>query len=141
MDEVVQLTNARPRFYTLVLTLFSTLALLLAGIGIYGIMSYAVTRRITEFGIRMALGAEPTKLFSGVIGRGLLLAAAGAVTGMAGSFLLTRLLEGVVFGTQALDLKSLLLTIAVLILATLLASAAPAARVLRIEPVQALREE
>ena len=141
MDEVVQLTNARPRFYTLVLTLFSTLALTLAAIGIYGIMSYAVTRRITEFGIRMALGAEPAKLFSGVIGQGLLLAAAGAVTGVAGAFFLTRLLEGLVFGTQNLDLKTLLLTLAVLLLATLLATSAPAARVIRIEPVQALREE
>jgi putative ABC transport system permease protein len=95
-------TNARPRFYTLVLTLFSTLALTLAGIGICGIMSYAVTRRITEFGIRMALGAEPAKLFSGVMGQGLLLAAAGAVTGMAGAFFQTRLLEGLVFGRKLL---------------------------------------
>lgn len=84
------------------MTLFSTLALTLAGIGICGIMSYAVTRRITEFGIRMALGAEPARLFSGVMGQGLLLAAAGAVTGMAGAFFQTRLLEGLVFGRKLL---------------------------------------
>jgi predicted permease len=141
MDEVMQLTNARPRFYTLVLTMFSTLALTLAGIGVYGMMSYAVTRRTIEFGIRMALGAEPAKLFGGVMSQGLLLTAAGAGAGAVGAFFLTRLLQGLVFGVQTFDLRSFVLTLAVLILATLLATSAPAARVIRIEPVQALREE
>jgi predicted permease len=141
MEEVMQLANARPRFYTLVLTMFSALALTLAALGVYGIMSYAVTRRTTEFGIRMALGAEPAKLFGGVIGQGLLLAAAGAVAGSASAFFLTRLLQGLVFGVQAFDVKSFLVTAAVLVAATILATSPPAARVIRIQPVQALREE
>ena len=141
MEEVMQLANARPRFYTLVLTMFSALALTLAGLGVYGIMSYAVTRRTTEFGIRMALGAEPARLFGGVMSQGLLLTAAGAVAGGVGAFFLTKLLQGLVYGVQAFDVKSFVLTLAVLALATLLATSAPAARVIRIEPVQALREE
>jgi ABC-type antimicrobial peptide transport system permease subunit len=104
-------------------------------------MSYAVTRRTIEFGIRMALGAEPAKLFGAVMGQGLLLTAAGAGAGAVGAFFLTRLLQGLVFGVQTFDLRSFVLTLAVLILATVIAMAAPAARVIRIEPVQALREE
>jgi predicted permease len=141
MEEVMQLANARPRFYTLVLSMFSALALTLAALGVYGIMSYAVTRRTTEFGIRMALGAEPAKLFGGVIGQGLLLTAAGAVLGSVSAFFLTRLLQGLVFGVQTFDVKSFLVTAAVLAAATIIATSAPAARVIRIQPVQALREE
>ena len=141
MEEVMELANARPRFYTLVLSMFSALALMLAGIGVYGIMSYAVTRRTTEFGIRMALGAEPARLFGGVMSQGLLLTAAGAVVGGVGAFFLTRLLQGMVFGVPTFDVKAFLLTLVVLALATVLATSAPAARVIRIEPVQALREE
>jgi putative ABC transport system permease protein len=141
MEEVMQRANARPRFYTLVLSMFSALALTLAALGVYGIMSYAVTRRTTEFGIRMALGAEPVKLFGGVIGQGLLLTAAGAVLGSVSAFFLTRLLQGLVFGVQTFDVKSFLVTAAVLVAATILATSVPAARVIRIQPVQALREE
>ncbi len=141
MDEVMELANARPRFYTLVLTMFSALALTLAAIGVYGIMAYAVSRRTTEFGIRIALGAEPKRLFGAVMGQGLALAAAGAVAGAIGAFFLTRLMEGLIFGAQPFDLKAFLLTLAVLLLATLIATSAPASRVMRIEPVEALREE
>jgi ABC-type antimicrobial peptide transport system permease subunit len=121
--------------------MFSALALTLAALGVYGIMSYAVTRRTTEFGIRMALGAEPAKLFGGVIGQGLLLTAAGAAAGSVSAFFLTRLLQGLVFGVQAFDVKSFIVTLAVLMGATILATSAPAARVIGIQPVQALREE
>jgi len=141
MDEVMQLANARPRFYTLVLTMFSALALMLAGLGVYGIMSYAVTRRTTEFGIRLALGAEPARLFGGVITQGLLLTATGAAVGSISAFFLTKLLRGLVFGVQAFDLQSFLVTLAVLAAAAILATSAPAARVIRIQLVQALRDE
>src|SRR5207248_2599958 len=104
-------------------------------------MAFAVTRRTPEFGIRMALGAQPARLFGRVMGEGLTLAAAGAVIGAAGAFLLTRFLEGFVFGVQTFDLMSFLFTMAVLLLATVAATSAPAARVIRIEPLDALREE
>ena len=80
-------------------------------------------------------------LFGGVIGQGLLLTAAGAVLGSVSAFFLTRLLQGLVFGVQTFDVKSFLVTAAVLVAATILATPAPAARVIRIQPVQALREE
>src|SRR5207302_8132976 len=94
MDDVVAAASSRPRFLTLILTMFSILALGLATVGVYGVISYSVEQRTTEFGIKMALGAEPGQLLLQVIGQGLLLGVIGVGLGIVGALLLTRSLEG-----------------------------------------------
>ena len=133
--------SARPRFLTLVLTMFSILALGLATVGIYGVISYSVEQRTTEFGIKIALGAEPGQLLLNVIGQGVALGLIGVVVGITGALLLTRSIEGLVFGISQFDLPSAALTGFTLMLATIAACFLPALRAMRIEPVRALRYE
>ncbi|MGA7413822.1 MAG: FtsX-like permease family protein, partial [Bryobacteraceae bacterium] len=141
MEDVVAAASSRPRFLTLILGLFSVLALLLAGVGIYGVISYSVAQRTTEFGIKIALGAEPGMLLRQVLQQGLLLGMAGMAVGTVVAFFLTRFVEGLIFGVSGLDVTSLGATAAVLALATLAACYVPAARAMRTEPIQALHYE
>ena len=141
MDDVVAAASSRPRFLTLILTMFSVLALGLATVGIYGVVSYSVEQRTSEFGIRMALGAEPRLLLWDVLRQGLLIGIAGVIVGVASALLLTRSLEGLLFGVSRLDISSFLVTAVTLIAATLFASLLPALRAMRIQPIQALRYE
>jgi putative ABC transport system permease protein len=141
MEDVVASASARPRFLTLILGLFSLLALVLAAVGIYGVISYSVAQRTTEFGIKIALGAEPGMLMRQVLQQGLLLGLVGMVVGTLFSFFLTQFVQGLIFGVSGLDLTSLGVTASVLALATLAACYAPAARAMRTEPIQALRYE
>jgi predicted permease len=141
MEDVVAAASSRPRFLTLILGLFSVLALVLAAVGIYGVISYSVAQRTTEFGIKIALGAEPGMLLRQVLEQGLLLGAAGMVVGTVVAFFLTRFVEGLIFGVSGLDVTSLGATAVVLALATLAACFVPAARAMRTEPIQALRYE
>src|SRR5947207_12308106 len=138
MEDVMAAASSRPRFLTLILTMFSVLALGLATVGIYGVMSYSVEQRTTEFGIKMALGAEPGRLLLQVIGQGLLLGLIGVGLGMLGALLLTRSLEGLLLGVSQFDIPSLAVTAAILTLATISACFLPALRAMRIEPVRAL---
>src|SRR6185503_9509984 len=103
MEQVMTATQERPRFLTLLLTLFSTVALLLATVGIYGVISYSVGQRTKEFGVRMALGARPADVLSIVLGRGMVLALAGIIVGLAGAFALTRFLSTLLFGIGPTD--------------------------------------
>jgi putative ABC transport system permease protein len=141
MEDVMAAASSRPRFLTLILTMFSVLALGLATVGIYGVMSYSVEQRTTEFGIKMALGAEPGQLLLQVIGQGLLLGLIGVGLGIVGALLLTRSLEGLLFGVSQFDVPSFAVTAAILTLATVAACFLPALRAMRIEPVRALRYE
>jgi putative ABC transport system permease protein len=141
MEDVVAAASSRPRFLTLILGLFSVLALVLAAVGIYGVISYSVAQRTTEFGIKIALGAEPGMLLRQVLQQGMLLAAAGMVAGTVVAFFLTQFLEGLIFGVSGFDMTSLGATVAVLALATLAACYVPAARAMHTEPIQALRYE
>ena len=141
MDDVIAAATSRPRFLTLVLGMFSVLALTLAAVGIYGVMSYSVERRTSEFGIRMALGAEPRSLLLQVVGQGLALGLAGITAGLAAALLLTRSLEALLFGVSRFDPASYLVTAAVLVAATIAASFLPAVRAMRTEPAVALRYE
>jgi len=141
MEQVMTATQARPRFLTLLLTLFSMVALLLATVGIYGVISYSVGRRTKEFGVRMALGAQPSDVLSIVLGRGMLLALAGIIIGLAGAFALTRFLSTLLFGIGPTDpitfgAVSLLLG-AIAFLACLI----PARRAAKVHPMVALRYE
>lgn len=141
MEDVIDAASSRPRFLTLILTMFSILALGLATVGIYGVISYSVEQRTTEFGIKMALGAEPGQLLLHVIGQGVLMGLIGVGVGIVGALLLTRTLEGLVFGVSQFDLPSAALTAFTLMLATVTACLLPALRAMRIEPVTALRYE
>ena len=141
METVVSQATSRPRFLTLVLSLFSIIALALAAIGIYGVISYSVEQRTAEFGIKMALGARPARLLLQILRQGLVLALIGIVVGVFVSSFLTDLLNGLVFGVGSQDYLSLVVTAIVLTGTTLVACAVPAVRAMRLDPVTALRYE
>lgn len=120
---------------------FGLLATLLAALGLYGVMSYAVARRTREIGVRVALGAEPRGILGLVLGEVAALAGIGMAIGLPGGWGLGRLVESRLFGLDAFDPPTLLLTVAVLATAALLAGALPAWRALRVEPAAALRHD
>jgi putative ABC transport system permease protein len=141
MEDVMSRSRARPRFLTVLLTLFSTVSLLLAALGIYGVISYSVAQRTNEIGIRMALGAQSGDVLRMVGATGVRLALAGIVLGAAGAFALTRTLSGLLFGVSSADPLTFLTMAAVLAAVTLLACLVPARRASRVDPLVALRYE
>ena len=118
---------------------FGLIALLLAGLGVGGVIGYGVVRRTGEIGIRAALGADRRRIMSEVLGRGMLLAMMGAGLGVAGAALVTRLLGGLLFDVAPLDPGTFVLVPAVLIVIAVLASWLPALAAARIDPTEALR--
>ncbi len=141
LDQVLAQSVAQPRFRTLLLGLFGGLALVLASVGVYGVMAYSVARRTQEIGIRMALGAQRGDVLRMVLRGGFTLAAMGVLVGLVGAFAATRLLEGLLFGVQPTDLQTYALTAAILVVVALLACAIPALRASRVDPMRALRYE
>jgi predicted permease len=141
MDEVDARTTARQSFNMLLLTIFGAVALVLAAIGIYGLMAYTVQQRTQEMGIRMALGADRVSIRNLVVWQGMRLALIGVVIGIGAAFGLTRLIAGFLFGVKALD--PLVFTAVPVILAAVafLAVWLPAARAAKLDPMQALRVE
>ena len=120
---------------------FATLALGLAAIGIYGVMSYSVTRRNRDIGVRVALGAQSRDIFRLILGEGLTLTAVGLAAGVAASLALSRLLAGLLFGVTATDPVTFFAATIVLMLVAFLASYVPARRAARLDPITALRLE
>ena len=141
MEDVMATARSRPRFLTLLLTLFSSLSLILAALGIYSVISYAVAQRTNEIGIRMALGARAGDVVRLVGASGVRLAAAGTILGAAGAFALTRFLSGMLFGVSSLDPLTFMAMAVTLIAVTLLACYIPARRASRVDPLVALRYE
>ncbi|MBZ5623014.1 MAG: ABC transporter permease [Acidobacteriia bacterium] len=141
MDDVMSLARSRPRFLTLLLTLFSSVSLLLAALGIYGVISYSVAQRTSEIGIRMALGAQSGDVVRLVGVAGIRLAAAGTLIGALGAFALTRILNGLLFGVSSVDVATFAAMAAVLFAVTLLACYIPARRASKVDPLIALRYE
>ncbi len=141
MEEVMSEAQSRPRFLALVLSLFAGIALTLAAVGIYGVISYAVAQRTKEFGIRMALGAQHGQVLRLVLRRGLLLIACGIVIGLAGSFLATRALAGWLFGVTATDPATFAAVAVLLSAIAVIASYMPARRATKVDPLVALRAE
>jgi predicted permease len=141
LDEMVTGSIAQPRFRTTLLSVFAIAALVLAIVGVYGVLSYAVAQRQRELGIRAALGAEPKDLLKLVIGQGLTLTATGIAAGLAGAFALSGLLAGMLYGVGATDLRTMAAAAIALLTAALLACALPAWRAMRLDPLVALRDE
>ena len=141
MDQVIAESNTRQNFNTLLLTVFASIALLLAAVGIYGLMSYAVEQRTQEIGIRMALGANQGKIMRLVLGQGVRLAIVGTAVGLAAAYGLTRFLAKFLFGLKAGDPLAFSVVAAVLIAVTLLAAFVPTRRAMRVDPMEALRQE
>ena len=129
------------RFQTWLLSLFSLLAMMLASVGIYGLMHYSVAQRTHEIGVRMALGARPANVVGMVIGQGISLAAMGLVAGLAGAWWLTRLLASLLFGITASDPLTFGVAAILLTAVAVLASLIPAWRAARVDPLAALRCE
>ncbi|HEY3443740.1 MAG TPA: ABC transporter permease [Paludibaculum sp.] len=141
MDDVMAEAQARPRFLSLLIGLFSAVALGLAGLGIYSVMAYSVAQRTGEFGIRMAMGAQRADVLRLVLRQGLLTGMGGVVVGAAGAVALNRYLRGTLYGIGAFDPMPFVVMSAVLLLVLLLACAAPALRATRVNPITALRYE
>jgi predicted permease len=141
MDEVLAGARSRPRFLTTLLGLFSFTALLLAAVGLYGVISYSVTRRMTEFGIRMAMGAKTGDVLGLVLSQGLKLAAAGVLAGAIGALALTRLISGLLFGVSSFDPLTFCAMALLLGAVTIAACIIPALRATKVDPLIALRYE
>lgn len=141
MDEIVVLTTSRERFNMLLLSVFGASALLMAAIGIYGLMAYSVQQRTQELGVRMALGAQASDIRNMVIRQGMLLAAIGLVIGIGGAFWLTRFLTGFLFGVKTWDPTAFILTPVFLCAVALVAVWVPARKATQVDPISALRFE
>jgi putative ABC transport system permease protein len=141
MDKLVESSVGQRKLSMILLGVFSVIAMLLASIGIYGVMSYSVTQRSRELGIRMALGAARSRVLALVVGQGMALAGAGVAIGLVAAFALTRFLTSQLYGVGATDPVTFTLVSALLVTIALLATLMPAMRATRVDPVVALRDE
>jgi putative ABC transport system permease protein len=141
MTEMIDLSVARPRFTMLLLGVFGAVALVLAAVGIYGIMSHAVKRRTREIGIRMALGARPADVLRLVVGQGMSLAGAGLAVGVLAALAATRLMTRLLFGISATDPLTFAGIVLLLGAVAFVASWLPARRAVLTDPTLALRSE
>ena len=141
LESYVDRSVAGRRFSTVLLMAFGALALVLAAVGVYGVMSYTVAERTREIGIRVALGAERRHILRLVVGQASVLLGAGLATGLAGAFALTRVMEGLLFGVSATDTVIFMTVPIALAAIALLASYIPALRAAKVDPMIALRYE
>ena len=141
MDEVVADANAQPRFYVYLLAAFAGVALILAAVGIYGVMSHSVSRRTHEMAVRMALGAQRSEVMRLVVGESMLLAVIGGLVGLIGALALTPLMKTLLYGVRTSDPATFAVVASVLGIVAALASYIPARRATKVDPIVALRYE
>jgi putative ABC transport system permease protein len=141
MERVLSESVAAPRYRTWLLGLFAAVALILAGVGIYGVISYTVAQRTHEIGVRLALGAQTADVLKLVVGHGIKLALAGALLGLGGALALTRLVRTMLFGVSATDPLTFAMIALILMLVALLACWIPARQATKVDPMVALRYE
>jgi putative ABC transport system permease protein len=141
MNQVIDFSLAPRRFTMLLLVAFAGLALLLAAVGIYGVLSYAVRRRVREIGIRMALGAQIRDVIRMIVIDGMTPVVIGVIIGVIASFALSRVLTSVVYGVSSRDSLTFGSVSVLLLMVALIASAFPAYRAAQVQPVRTLREE
>ena len=141
MEENMSASVAQPRFRTWLIGIFAALALLLAAVGVYGVMSYTVTQRTNEIGIRVTLGAQPTDVFRSIVGEGARIALYGVAAGLIAAIALTRLLRTFLYGISASDPATFLAVAFLLSVISVAACYFPARRATRVDPIIALRYE
>jgi len=141
MNGLLSDLTARPRFILLMLSAFALVALLLTGVGVYGVLAYTVAQNTREIGIRMALGAETGDVMKLVIGQGMTLVSLGVGIGLAGAFALTRLLKTLLYDVSATDPLTFVMISVLLVAAALLACYIPARRATKVDPMIALKCE
>jgi putative ABC transport system permease protein len=141
MESIVATSVAQPRVLSQFVGIFAGFALLLAAIGIYGVMAYSVAARTQEMGIRMWLGAAPRDIVKLVMGQGMRLALIGVAIGIAASLALTRLISTLLFGVSATDPLAFSVAAVVLVMTALIACYLPARRATRVDPIVVLRSE
>jgi putative ABC transport system permease protein len=141
MDDVIDVSVAQRRLTMLLLSIFASLALVLAAVGIYGVISYSVTQRTQEIGIRMALGAPRAAVMRMVVGQAMVLSIAGLTAGALGAWMLTRLMQKLLFNVTPSDPLTFAAVSILLALVAATAAAVPGLRATRVDPVIALRSE
>jgi len=141
VDDLVSESLAIDRFSVVLFASFGALGLLLAAVGIYGVMAFGVAQRTREFGVRMALGAQRSGVVRMVLKEGTLLAFLGAAIGLAGAYLVGRAMQSTLFGVGAFDVRAFGAVFALLLIVAWSACLVPAWRASRVEPMEALRDE
>jgi putative ABC transport system permease protein len=141
MEENIAQSISQPRFRTVLLAVFAGIALLLAAVGIFGVMAYSVAQRTRELGLRIALGASRGQVLQLVLAHGVRLTLVGVAIGLAATFLLTRYMSSLLFNVPAYDPMTLVGVVAALIVISLCACYLPARRATLVDPIVALREE
>lgn len=141
MDEIVAQSIVPFTFTMLALGVAAVMALVLGTIGLYGVLSYAVTLRVREIGVRLALGAQPSRILRAIVGQGLAIVAVGLGGGIIGAYFVTQVLSGMLYGTAPLDVMTFVLTSAGVLVVAALASYLPARRAASVSPTESLRAE
>lgn len=141
VDEIISESLATDRFSVVLFACFGALGLLLAAVGIYGVMSFGVVQRTQEFGVRIALGAQRSRIIGLVLKEGAVLAIIGGLIGLIGAYLVRRAMQITLFGVPAVDVRAFAAIFLLLLIAALVACLVPALKASRIEPLEALRRE
>jgi ABC-type antimicrobial peptide transport system permease subunit len=140
-DQLLGRSIARRKLLMALISVLAAIALVLALLGLYGVLAYGAAQRTREIGIRMALGAAAGQVLAGVVRRGMIIAVLGTIAGLAGALAITRVLKDTLYNVSPLDVGVLLVAPAALLLVAFVACAIPARRAARVDPVLALRHE